>query len=180
MIKKLKWKKFIENIIFNVKWLLILFYSGLMIILVLYAYAYAEQIFEVLKSVSRSSTDQLKLLVLDTIDIVMIANLVKMIITGSYNSFISKDHGHDNENISSGMLKIKISTSVLVVASIHLLKTFISETVVWNILIRDLMIYAAFIVSALALGILEYLHIKGEKIEHGFHKEQHENDFTSH
>lgn len=177
-----KWytcQKIIQNIIFNVRWLLILFYLGLIVILCLYAFAYGKQILEVISLTAKSSTDQLKLLVLDTIDIVMIANLVKMIIAGSYNSFVTKKHGYTNENISSGMLKIKISTSIIVVASIHLLKTFIGDAVDWNILIKDIVVYTLFILSALALGWLEYLHIKGEKIEHDLHKHSaHEKDIT--
>jgi uncharacterized membrane protein YqhA len=43
----------------------------------------------------------------------MIANLVKMIITGSYHSFVDKEHGFKGENANSGMLKVKISTSLI-------------------------------------------------------------------
>lgn len=180
MSKTINWKKQVENVIFNVRWLLNVFYFGLIFVLVMYSWAYVKQIMDLFTHLATASTDELKLMVLDTIDIVMIANLVKMIISGSYNSFISKSHGYQNENISSGMLKIKISTSVIVVASIHLLKSFISDTVHWELLQKDLAIYGAFIVSALALGVLEFLHIKGEKIEHDLHKEtKHEEPSTS-
>jgi len=50
---------------------------------------------------------------LHAVDIVMIANLVKMIITGSYHSFIDKTHNEEIEKVSSGMLKVKMSTSIL-------------------------------------------------------------------
>ena len=55
---------------------------------------------------------------LEDVDIVMIANLVKMIITGSYNSFVSKKHDDENEKVSSGMLKVKMSTSIMGVSAI--------------------------------------------------------------
>jgi uncharacterized membrane protein YqhA len=56
----------------------------------------------------------------------MIAIFVKMIITGSYHSFVDKNHGQPNESSSSGMLKVKLATSIMGVSSIHLLQSFIS------------------------------------------------------
>lgn len=157
--------KFIENIIFNIKWVLNLFYFGLIFVLFMYGYTYTKELIAILHSLSTFTMDEMKLLVLDTVDIVMIANLIKMIIAGSYNSFISKNHGYHNENISSGMLKIKISTSILIVASIHLLKLFVNNEINWDIIEKQLFIYAAFLVCPLILGILEFLHVKQEKIE---------------
>jgi uncharacterized membrane protein YqhA len=48
------------------------------------------------------------MITLEAVDTVMIATLVKMIITGSYHSFVDKNHGQPNESSSSGMLS-KIS-----------------------------------------------------------------------
>lgn len=157
--------KTVENLIFNVRWILPLFYLGLVGVMVMYGFTYLQELITLFHEFTHLSTDQMKLAALDTVDIVMIANLIKMIITGSYNSFISKSHGYVNENISSGMLKIKISTSVIVVCSIHLLKAFVQPPV-WDVLTKELVIYGAFIVSALALGVLEYLHVKSEVLEH--------------
>lgn len=160
------WKTRTEAIIFNVKWLLIAFYLGLVAILFLYGFAYVKEIIHLTVTSLQMSTDELKIVVLDTVDVVMIANLVKMIIAGSYNSFISKDHGYLNESISSGMLKIKIGTSILVVSAIHLLKEFVNKSTDWDNLHKQLLIYVAFLATALVLGILEYLHVKSEVMEH--------------
>ena len=50
---------------------------------------------------------------LELVDITMIANLIKMIITGSYTSFVNKFHKAPGEKVSSGMLKVKMSTSLV-------------------------------------------------------------------
>ncbi len=100
---------------------------------------------------------------LEAVDIVMIANLVKMIITGSYNSFVSKTHGVDGEQVSSGALKVKMATSVMGVSSIHLLQTFINAAnITDDVMHRQLLIHGTFIVGALALAVIDYLHSKSE------------------
>jgi uncharacterized protein (TIGR00645 family) len=125
--------KAVEIIIFNVRWILPLFYMGLVVVMFLYGYSYLDEIIHLVKEGFMTSTpiklDEMKLIALDMVDVVMIANLVKMIVAGSYHSFISKKHGYANEAISSGALKIKISTSIVVVASIHLLKQFVTHTI---------------------------------------------------
>jgi uncharacterized protein (TIGR00645 family) len=155
----------IESILFNVKWILPLFYLGLVIVLFLYGIAYLRGIFSIIAEAPTFSTENMEIIVLDFVDVVMIANLVKMIIAGSYNSFVSKDHGRQNENISSGTLKIKISTSIIVVCSIHLLRNFVAEGLNWEVIQCKLWIFAAFLATTLVLGILEYMHVKGEAIE---------------
>ena len=133
--------------------------------MILYGYAFVRSILLLAPQAVGFSTDQMKIVVLDFVDIVMVANLVKMIITGSYNSFVSKDHGRPNENISSGTLKIKISTSVIVVCAIHLLRNFVADHTSWGDLQAKLWIFASFLATTLVLGILEYLHVRGEAIE---------------
>lgn len=165
----------IEAIVFNIRWVLPLFYVGLVVVLVAYGYSFFKEIIELLETISTIKMDVVEVLALDMIDIVMVANLIKMIVAGSYNSFVSKAHGFPNENISSGMLKIKIATSVIVVSIMHLLKNFVSKDKIdWITVQQELFIFAAFLLGALVLGILEYLHIKSEVMEHAIqHPESH-------
>ena len=107
------------------------------------------------------SKDIILLSILEFVDVVMIANLVKMVITGSYNSFVRKDHGYDNENISSGLLKVKIGTSLIGVASIHLLQTFVNSTKIgWDDIQKQIYLFCAFLIGALILSIIDFLHCK--------------------
>ena len=101
---------------------------------------------------------------LEDVDIVMIANLVKMIIVGSYHSFVSKSHEYTEEvSLTSGILKVKIATSVIGVTTIHLLQTFLNSTLMTNdLLYKQLLILASFIVGALSLAFIDYLHCKTE------------------
>jgi uncharacterized protein (TIGR00645 family) len=165
--------RIVEAIVFNVKWVLPIFYLGLIVIMGLYAFTYAKDIWHLVTEAGGFTVEAMELTILEMVDIVMVANLVKMIIAGSYNSFISKDHGFPNENISSGMLKLKISTSIVLVSSIHLLQTFVSvNDASWDKIYKQLVIHGSFLVGSAVLGMLEYLHVKSEVMEHGIKNSQ--------
>lgn len=158
--------KLVERLLFNVRWVLPIFYLGLVVILGLYGYAFAKEIWHVLGEAGDMTMDKAKVIALDFVDVVMIANLVKMIVTGSYHSFISKLHGYPGENVSSGMLKVKIASSVVVVMMIHLLRTFTEGAPDAEALSQKLTIFGAVSTVMLVLACIEYLHIKGEVLEH--------------
>lgn len=149
----------IESIIFNSKWLLIPFYLKLFWTLIKLLQHF---VFE-----GHLSNEHL-METLEDVDIVMIANLVKMIITGSYNSFVDKNHKFTGEQVSSGALKVKMSTSIIGVSSIHLLQTFINAANIldMNLIYKQVLIHVVFIVGAIALAHIDLLHAKSEAIEH--------------
>ncbi len=152
-----KLKKGIEFIIFRVRWMLIPFYVKLFYTLARLLYAFYEG----------HVSMELQLQTLEDIDIVMIANLVKMVITGSYNSFVSKDHGFSNENNSSGILKVKTMTSLMGICAIALLKSFLEVgKVSSDDLTKQLFIFGFFTLAAWALAKIDYIHVKGEALEH--------------
>ena len=158
-------KKLIEKVIFSSKWLLITFYLGLFAVMLVYTYVYIGEIVNLIRESRGLTKDVVLLATLELVDIVMIANLVKMIITGSYNSFVSKTHGYSGENVSSGMLKVKMSTSLIGVSSIHLLQTFINASnIQWNDILKQLAIHGTFVLGALVLAIIDWLHAKSEQI----------------
>jgi uncharacterized protein (TIGR00645 family) len=160
-----KVKTLIEEIIFNARWLLIPFYFGLILVLCLYEFAFARQVLSMF-SLDKITTETMMLVVLEAVDVVMIANLVKMIISGSYNSFVTKDHGYQGENASSGMLKVKMSMSIIGVSSIHLLQTFVEAAhVPMEVIVKKLLIHGTFIVGTLVIAVVEYLHVKGDALE---------------
>lgn len=157
----------IEAVIFNVRWMLPAFYMGLTIVLMMYLYVFAEDIYKLALHFREFTMAEIEIIVLDMIDVVMIANLITMISSGSQHSFVSKNHGYSNVALSSGMLKIKIATSVLVVAMMHLLKNFVAtDKVDWDIIEKELLIFGAFLAGAMVLGWLEHLHVKQEVMEH--------------
>ncbi len=157
-----------ERIIFSSKYLLIPFYMGLFIVLLAYLKVYCLELYEMVFHIKLSS-ENILLMSLEMVDVVMIANLIKMIITGSYTSFVNKDHSIKGERpASSGILKVKMATSLIGVSSIHLLKTFIEcsvHTKDWNTLWQQVVIHVSFLIGAFILAWIEYIHVKGEALE---------------
>ena len=160
-----KFKDLIELIIFGSKWLLIPFYLYLFWTLINLMVHFVPD--------GHIGSETL-MATLEAVDVVMIANLVKMIITGSYNSFVSKNHTENTEKVGSGLLKVKMATSVVGVSSIHLLKTFIeAETLDWDTIWKQIAIHMAFVVGALILAAIDFIHHKGEAIEANHTKSEH-------
>lgn len=167
-------KKFIEKTLFGSKWLLIPFYLGLIIAQVVYLYWYSQDVIHMLTHAPSIGKEEGMLIILELVDVVMIANLIKMIISGSYTSFISKDHSETAEKASSGLLKVKMGTSLVGVSSIHLLQSFINaEKISAETLNKQMYIHATFLIGAIVLAVIDFLHEKSESFEHN--KTQHKN-----
>jgi len=177
MLKSINKK--IEFVIFNHKYILNAFLIKLIYTLLVLFYHWGIE--------GHLSNEDL-INTLEDLDIVMIANLVSFIIKGSYNSFISKDHGYSNENVSSGQLKVKMSTSIMGVSSVHLLKTFIelADKMKMDIVANfekiiqinsefihlQLYIHFAFILGAAVFAGIEYMTIQGHALEHKLEHKQ--------
>lgn len=155
-------KNIIASTIFSSKWLLLPFYYGLFIAMTLYAWVYIKEIAHLIMHSSVITKESIMLTTLELVDIVMIANLIKMIITGSYHSFVDKGHSESTENVSAGMLKVKMSTSLVGVSSIHLLQSFIHPNSSWEEITKQLWIHGAFLLGSLVLAIIDFLHHKDE------------------
>ena len=153
MIEKIKHG--IEYVIFSSKWLLIPFFIKLFVTLIRLLQAFVIN--------GHLSNPEL-MEALEDVDVVMIACLVKMIITGSYNSFVSKKHGYEGEDVSSGLLKVKMATSIVGVTTIHLLQSFVSaETVQWDVIYKQSFMHGLFILGAISLALIDFIHHKTSK-----------------
>ena len=147
-------KYYVKTVIFYSKWLLIPFLIKLFFTLGMLLYHFILE--------NHISNEDL-MTTLEAVDTVMVATLVKMIITGSYHSFVDKNHGEPGENSSSGLLKVKLASSIMGVTSIHLLQSFINvEHLSWDTINKQLIIHGIFMGGCLVLAIVDYLHCKSE------------------
>jgi uncharacterized protein (TIGR00645 family) len=165
-----KIKRVFRAIIFESRWILLIFYIGLIITQILYAGLFVREIWHLLRHFWIFDESEMMLAVLGVIDIAMIANLMKMIIAGSYQTFVEKVPDASSEkHISSGMLKIKMGGSIVGVSSIHLLKAFINSTALTPLDMQDLIskcsIHLILMASTIGFAVIEYLHVKGEVLE---------------
>jgi uncharacterized protein (TIGR00645 family) len=117
------------------------------------------------------------LAVLGLIDVVMIANLLIMVIVGGYETFVSRLdlEGHPDQpewlsHVNAGVLKIKLSTAIIGISSIHLLKTFINaanlseHTIKWQVVI-----HVVFLVSAVAMAAVDRMMTQNLALQRAKH-----------
>ena len=157
----------LERFIFWSRWLQAPLYLGLIVAQGIYVWLFMAELGHLLMSVFESgghiSETETMLVVLGLIDVVMIANLLIMVIIGGYETFVSRldldDHPDQPEwlsHVNAGVLKIKLSTAIIGISSIHLLKTFINaaniseHTIMWQVII-----HVVFLVSAFAMALVD-------------------------
>lgn len=147
-------KMLIQKSILNSKWLLLPFIFRL-----IYSFIIFGKKFVIEGHVENEDVIH----ILHDIDIVMIGYLARMIIIGLYNSAIDKTHGDIHENISSGLLKVKLSTSILGVSTVHLLKIFMNaETAKIETVGVQLAIHLVLIIGSFYLMKMEKMHAEME------------------
>ena len=157
----------LERFIFWSRWLQAPLYLGLIVAQGIYVWLFMAELGHLLMSVidsgGRISETETMLVVLGLIDVVMIANLLIMVIIGGYETFVSRLNleGHPDQpewlsHVNAGVLKIKLSTAIIGISSIHLLKTFINaaniaeHTIMWQVII-----HVVFLVSAFAMAMVD-------------------------
>jgi uncharacterized protein (TIGR00645 family) len=149
-----------ERFIFWSRWLQAPLYLGLIAAQCVYIYQFAHELIHLVSQAGDMSETDVMLIVLGMIDVVMIANLLVMVIIGGYETFVSRLdlNGHPDvpewlSHVNAGVLKIKLSTAIIGISSIHLLKSFINaanlseHTLHWQVVI-----HLVFIISAVAMA----------------------------
>ena len=154
----------LERLVFFSRWVQAPMYVGLIVAQIVYCWLFLVELFHLIARVfgtGHIDETDVMLTVLGLVDIVMIANLLIMVIIGGYQTFVSKldeiqKHPDQPEwlaHINAGVLKIKLSTAIISISSIHLLKSFINPNnqtehyLKWQVIIHLL-----FLISALALA----------------------------
>ena len=151
--------------IFASRWIQAPLYLGLIVAQAVYVVKFWKELVHLITDFSSFDENAVMLTVLGLVDVVMIANLLIMVIIGGYETFVSRldldNHPDQPEwlsHVNAGVLKIKLSTAIIGISSIHLLKTFINagnlpeHTIKWQVII-----HVVFLLSALAMALVDKL-----------------------
>jgi uncharacterized protein (TIGR00645 family) len=168
----------VERFIFASRYVLVPMYLGLIAVQTAYAIKFVIECFTMLRGFLAMEENVLLVSALSLVDMVMIANLINMVIVGSQSSFVAELHVDPTakpswlKHISSGILKIKMGTSLIGVSVIHLLRSFIdADTVKWDTLEKQLWICGAFLLSSVVLAFIEYVthleHVRPKAADNG-------------
>ena len=172
--------KSLESFIFASRWIQAPLYLGLIVAQIIYCWLFMIELSHLVHGAftgSHFSEVEVMLVVLGLIDVVMIANLLIMVIVGGYETFVSRldldDHPDQPEwlsHVNAGVLKIKLSTAIIGISSIHLLKSFINaanlteHTLMWQVII-----HVVFLFSALAMALVDKTMTQTLALQHQKH-----------
>lgn len=192
-----KFKSFehgVEVLLFNGRWLLMPFYIGLLLGLVVLVVKFAQEFWHLLSITADASLKDTTISLLELLDIVLLANLIIIVIFSGYENFVSKIAvAKENEDRPSWMgkvdfsgLKIKLIGSLVAISVIQLLAVFLEpETTDTDQIFWMIAIHLTFVVSGVLFAVMDYIadkratiDIAAEKAalelrilekEHGFH-----------
>lgn len=187
----------LPNLIFASRWLQLPLYLGLIGAQAVYVFHFWVELVHLLEAAFGSQTalqalvtsigyktdapltslieTVIMLVLVALIDVVMISNLLIMVIVGGYETFVSRLNleGHPDQpewlsHVNASVLKVKLSTAIIGISSIHLLKTFINAANYdEKVLMWQTIIHIAFLLSALAVALADRLlhssHSAGEE-----------------
>ncbi|CAN7185638.1 MULTISPECIES: TIGR00645 family protein [Ensifer] len=153
----------VERIILSSRWLLVIFYLGLVAALALYGISFMYKFLKIAGMVFVYDDAQMILSMLGLIDAALVASLIVMVMISGYENFVSRFDEADAEvsflgKLDAGSLKIKVASSIVAISSIHLLQIFLntqqytSQQLMWATIM-----HLAFVVSAVLLGYLEQI-----------------------
>ena len=116
------------GIIFNTRWLLYPMNLGLAVAGMVYVMKFLADDYHLIRTSFSIDTESLMVLLLGLVDMLMVANLVVMIYQGSHQIFIRKFAHEDAadrpqwlDHVDSGILKVKVASSVVGIVLIRLL-----------------------------------------------------------
>jgi uncharacterized protein (TIGR00645 family) len=155
----------IERGIFASRWLLAPLYLGLTVSLMLLLIKFAQGTVELALNTVNEDTNMLITGTLSLVDLSLMGNLLVMVMFAGYENFVSRfgevTKGNRPDwmgNVSFGTLKLKLMTSIIAIAAIHILEDFMHVAEIDN---RELGwsvgILLAFVVSGLLLALMDRL-----------------------
>jgi uncharacterized protein (TIGR00645 family) len=121
----------LESTLFRARWLLVPFYLGLVVAIVLLLVKFAKATLAAADPILSGTSGEAMIAILGLVDAALVANLLLIIIFSGYENFISKMDLSDSEdrpkwmgNIGFADLKVKLIGSIIAISAIDLLKYF--------------------------------------------------------
>lgn len=156
---------FIEQLIFSSRWLLVPFYMGLLLSLLILMAAFVAEFGHFFADLSDFGYRTTTIFVLEIIDLTLIGSLVLMIMLSGYENFVSRiELAEDVERpawmgrLDFSNLKLKVVSSLVAISSIQLLKAFLNiQDVAETELKWMLLVHLAFVVSGLLLALMDFI-----------------------
>jgi uncharacterized protein (TIGR00645 family) len=161
----------IDKAILASRWMLAVFFLGLCLGLVVYAVSFLVKLWKFAGYAATGNDTALLIQLLHLLDAALVASLVVTVVISSYDSLVSRLSKDEAEGKASwvatvdpGNLKVKLSTALIAISSIHLLQIFMEvkeyddRSIMWA-----LALHTMFLAGALVLGLLDRLTAGSKK-----------------
>jgi uncharacterized protein (TIGR00645 family) len=155
----------IGKIVLASRYLLAVFFLGLLFGLALFAARFLHKLWTMAASILEVSETNLLIEVLHLVDSALVASLVVMVAVASWDSLVERLQSEADQQemrwvsrTDHSNLKIKVATAMVAISSIHLLQVFmrLEDYAEWAVMWR-VIIHLVFLVGAVLLGILDRL-----------------------
>jgi uncharacterized protein (TIGR00645 family) len=156
-------ERLLERLLFASRWLLLPFYLGLILALLLLVAKFMQKLTELLPNFYDFDLESTIVVSLKLVDLTLTGNLVLMVILAGYETFISRiriEAGEERPSwmgkVGFGDLKMKLIASIVAISAIQLLESFMDiegmnkEDVGWQI-----GIHLTFVISGLLLAVMD-------------------------
>lgn len=154
-------ENWIERLIMASRWILVVFYGGLGLALIIYAFSFVLKFINVAGHVFDYSEAEMILAMLSLIDAALVASLLVMVMISSYENYVSRFDNAAHElswlgKLDAGSLKIKVASSIVAISSIHLLQIFLNLSKYTDMQVMwATTLHITFVVSALLLAVVD-------------------------
>jgi uncharacterized protein (TIGR00645 family) len=159
-----------EAAVFWARWILAPAYVVLVCCLLVLCYKAFEELLQLVVNLHVFDEARAVLQVLTIVDLVLVLNLVLLIIFVGYVNFVSKIHPSEKKeedwpqwmgHLDYSGLKVQLLGSIIAIASIKLLRTFIEmidvQTVDHDKLMWMVILYCAFLLAVLSVAVVNKL-----------------------
>lgn len=162
--RKPRWRaeRSVEQTILASRWLLVPFYLGLGISLIVLLIKFGQKMVTLILATFISGSNDLIMNVLGLIDLSLLANLLLIVMFSGYENFVSRFELDDQKykpawmgHVDFGELKLKLLSSIIAISAVHLLETFMNiheasdREIEWSIGIQ-----MTFILTGLLLALM--------------------------
>ena len=144
----------ITKLMYYSRWLLAIFYGGLIGALGLFGFYYLLKLYKIFSHMGSLDNDEMILSMLSMIDMTLIASLIVMVLISGYDSFITKfnnlkgsDPMDELTHVSSGGIKLKIATAIILISAIYILEIlldyqqFKSDQIFWTLIMHGTLVF---------------------------------------
>jgi uncharacterized protein (TIGR00645 family) len=162
---------FLDKTILASRWLLAVFYFGLIAGLAVYAMRFLYKLGKFALDVVAENDSQMLINLLHLLDSALVASLVVVVALASYNSLVSQLMADEAKPripwaalVDPGNLKIKLATALIAISAIHLLqivmqvRDYDDRTIFWSVAIHGM-----FLLGVTVLGVLDWLAGAGKR-----------------